>query len=239
MKNVDKVTEQLINWIKDWFDKNGKDCQAILGLSGGKDSTIMATLLVKALGKERVIGVGMPDKGQDLHDADKIAEWLGIRFIEAPIGDIVESQSKYASTVQAKQNIPPRIRMTTLYAISQSHNGRVVGTTNLSEDLLGYFTKFGDGLASDVEPMEELTVSELLEIGDYLQIPHEWVHKTPTDDLPYSSGDEEKFGFTYKAFDKYIRGIETPSEDIKKLMDDRMKANAFKLRPIEHFEYIP
>lgn len=237
--NVEKVTNDLIKWIKDWFDKNGNGCNAVLGLSGGKDSTIMCALLCAALGKDRVIGVGMPGEGQNLHDADKIAEHFGIKFIEAPIANMemaFHRQLHDIMTQQAKMNIPPRLRMTMLYAISQCNNGRVVGTTNLSENLLGYFTKFGDGLASDVEPMEMLTVTELLQIGDYLAIPYEWVHKKPTDDLPNSMGDEEKFGFTYAAFDKYIRNVEDPDSESKSKMDTWMKNNAFKLKPIAHFE---
>lgn len=239
---VELVTSNLINWIRKWFDENGKDCNAVLGLSGGKDSTIMCALLCSAIGKDRVIGVGMPGEGQNLHDADKIASYFGVKFIEAPIANMEMAFNRQLHTMmtpQAQMNIPPRLRMTMLYAISQCNNGRVVGTTNLSENLLGYFTKFGDGLASDVEPMEMLTVTELLQIGDHLKIPYEWVHKIPTDDLPNSMGDEAKFGFTYEAFDKYIRGIETPSKEIQELMDKRMQNNTFKLKSIEHFEYLP
>ena len=235
--NVERTTTELVQWIRDWFDKNGKDCNAVLGLSGGKDSTILCALLVKALGKERVIAVGMPGIGQDLHNADAIAKHFGVRFLVKSIAPMEEAFVASGEwTKQARFNIPPKLRMTMLYAVSQSNNGRVIGTTNCDERLLGYFTKFGDGLASDCEPMEMLTVNELREIGEYLGIPKEWVYKTPSADLPNVSTDEEEYGFTYEAFGKYIRGIETPSDDIKAKMDARIAANAFKLKPIEHFD---
>ena len=145
-----ETRERLVAWIVDWFERNGKGCNAIVGLSGGKDSTIMAALCVEALGKERVIGVGMPDAGQDLHGADKVAEYLGIRFLEANIGGMTTALRKmferfkegdgrpwgFEMSVQAEQNMPPRLRMVTLYAISQSNNGRVMGTCNLSENYI-------------------------------------------------------------------------------------------------------
>lgn len=245
--NALETKNKLVAWIRDWFEKNGNGCNAVIGLSGGKDSTMMAALCVEALGKERVIGVGMPDKGQDLHGADEIAQYFGIRFIEANIGGMTTALKElfaqgaqqgwgFDMSVQAEQNMPPRLRMVTLYAISQSNNGRVMGTCNLSENYIGYLTKFGDG-ASDVEPMANLTVTELLEIGDLMGIPAKWVHKVPTDDLPHSKTDEEKFGFTYATLDKYIRGIETPEPEIKEKIDRMHRNNLFKLQLVDTFEW--
>ena len=216
--NALETKNRLVEWIRNWFEQNGPGCNAVVGLSGGKDSTLSCALCVEALGKERVIGVGMPDAGQDLHGADAIARHFGIRFIEANIGGMTEALRRmfadgktkttdpwwFDMSVQAEQNMPPRLRMVTLYAISQSNNGRVIGTCNLSENYIGYLTKFGDG-ASDVEPLANLTVTELLQIGDLMGIPYEWVHKVPTDDLPHSSTDEEKFGFTYAKIDRMHR----------------------------------
>lgn len=252
--NVLEIKKQLVSWIRNWFEKNGKGCNAIIGLSGGKDSTIMAALCVEALGKEHVIGVGIPDKGQDLHDADKIAEYFGIRFVEVNIGQltdiykrmfieiggqktIMNDKNGFTMTKQTEQNIPPRLRMVTLYAISQSMNGRVMGTCNLSENYIGYFTKFGDG-AADVEPFANLTVTELLEIGDLIGLPYEWVHKTPSDDLPHSKSDEEKFGFSYEVLDKYIRTGVCENQKIKEKIDKMHKNNLFKLQLIDSFCYI-
>lgn len=232
--NAKETTTALIEWIRNWFDENGKDCKAVIGISGGKDSTIVAKLCVEALGADRVIGVGMPEHGQSLNGAPEICEYLGIKFIEAKIGDTVDTLAKFAETIQAKQNIPPRVRMTTLYAISQSNNGRVLNTCNLSEDYLGYFTIGGDGLG-DVAPLANLTVTEIRAIGDELGLPHEWVWKTPDDGLPHSNSDEAKFGFSYEVLDKYIRGIEEPNAEIKAKIDDMHRRNEFKLRPTASF----
>lgn len=250
--NAERTREDLVEWIRDWFDRNGKDCNAVIGLSGGKDSTIAAALCVEALGAERVIGVGMPDGKQGLNDAENIAKELGIRFIVAPITEITNAIKRMAemgkvddifpwwfdSTVQAEQNLPPRARMIALYFISQCNNGRVVGTCNYSEDYLGYFTIHGDG-ASDFEPFANLTVTELLQIGDVIGLKKEWVHKAPDDGLPHSSSDEEKFGFTYATLDKYIRGIEEPEKEIKNKIDRWHKSILFKLKPKEHFSFNP
>lgn len=132
---------------------------------------------------------------------------------------------------QTEQNIPPRLRMVTLYAISQSVDGRVMGTCNLSENYIGYFTKYGDG-AADVEPLANLTVTELLQIGDVMGLPYEWVHKVSSDDLPHSKSDEEKFGFSYEVLDKYIRGIETPDRYTVLKIDTMHMHNMFKLQPM-------
>lgn len=242
-----KITEDLIKWVHDWFEVNGNGCNAVIGMSGGKDSTIAAAICVKALGADRVIGVMMPDKEQGLNDADKICEYLGIKCINAPISGITTAMSimKHAFpkdkeafdwSTQSEQNIPPRARMLMLYAISQTSNGRVVNTCNLSEDYVGYFTRYGDE-AGDFSLFKNLTVTEVLAIGDCLGIPHEWVHKTPDDGLPHSQSDETKFGFTYEVLDKYIRGIEIPSDDIKTKIDVMHERNLFKLKPMAAFEF--
>ena len=244
--NVEQVTKDCIQWIKDWFEKNGPGCNAILGLSGGKDSTIVAKLCAEALGPDRVIGVALPENGQGINEADKIAEHLGIKFLVLPIGDICSSFDTAADnyidwSIQTKQNIPPRVRMTMLYAVSQTFNGRVVGTCNASENYVGYMTRWGDQ-ASDFEPIGNLTVTEVLQIGDYLGLPYEWVHKVPDDGLPHSSPDEEKFGFSYAELDKYLReGIEPEGKcnnsDESKI--DKIKRmhtkNEFKLKPVQFF----
>lgn len=245
MFNAEKTTKELIKWIQDWFEKNGKDCNAVLGLSGGKDSTIVAALCVEALGKDRVIGVAMPDNNQELNDADKIAEHLGIRFIEAPIGHITKGfhdmwsyfrDEDFKWSKQTEQNIPPRVRMTMLYAIAQTFNGRVVGTTNLDERLAGYFTKYGDGLASDVEPIELLTVNELIQIGEIMGLPGKWLHKVPSADIPNTKTDEEELGFSYKDFGDYIRNERNPGLEVIAKINERVSKNAFKLRGIAHFD---
>ena len=241
-KNAAKfVKDQCVEWIRGWFEKNGKGCNAIVGLSGGKDSTIVAALCAEALGKDRVIGVAMPDDGQGLNDADKIAEYLGIRFLRAPIGGITMQfqgiwilfgDEDFKWSEQTIQNIPPRIRMTMLYAIAQTYNGRVADTCNLSENYLGYLTLYGDG-AGSFSPLGNLTVTQVYAIGDALGLPREWVHKTPDDGLPHSRPDEEKFGFSYETLDKYITQQEIPSPEIKEKIDRMHEASQFK-RDILH-----
>ena len=244
--NTKKVTEQLIQGIRDWFEKNGKGCNACVGLSGGKDSTIVCKLCVEALGADRVIAVGIPDKGQNLHEADEIAKWMGVDFRVVNIGsitDAIKHETYYGGNVrlseQAEQNIPPRVRMLILYAISQSNNGRVVGTCNASENYIGYFTKYGDG-ASDFEPIAELTVHELYQIGNELGVPKKWTYKTPDDGLPHSLPDDEKFekkGFNYEKLDKYIR-FGTSGDAVADAAIEKMHAqNEFKMKPVEVIKF--
>ena len=233
-----KVKDQLVQGIRDWFDKNGKGCNAIIGLSGGKDSTIVAALCAEALGKEHVIGVSLPDKKQNLNEADEIAKYLGIKFITVNIGgptsviDCALFGAGITTTIMADQNIPPRVRMLMLYAISQSNNGRVIGTCNASENYIGYFTKYGDG-ASDFEPIAELTVHELYQIGDALEIPKKWVYKVPDDGLPHSCPDDEKFekmGFNYEKLDKYIREGTSGDEVADNAIARMHEINLFKMK---------
>lgn len=208
-----KETQKCIEWLQEWFNVNGPGCNAIVGVSGGKDSTIVAALCAKALGPDRVIGISMPDEGQGTNDAEAICEHLGIKYVCIPIDGITGAanfalrltENKELSE-QTVQNIPPRVRMLVLYGYAQSHNGRVMGTCNASENYIGYFTRYGDG-ASDVEPIGKFTVAEVKAIGRELGIPAKWVDKIPDDGLPNSCPDDEKFakwGFSYALLDKYI-----------------------------------
>lgn len=238
--------ENIVEWIRNWFEENGKGCNAVIGLSGGKDSTIVAALCAEALGKDRVIGVAMPDTLQGFNDADKIAEYLGIKYMVLPIGNTCwhlkkardASNVEFEWSEQSVQNIPPRIRMTMLYAVSQTFNGRVADTCNLSENHIGYCTIFGD-CAGAFSPLGSLTVTEVYAIGDEMGLPHEWVHKTPDDGLPHSSPDEEKLGFTYEVLDKYIReGIE-PEKEVKEKIDRMHEGSEFKRQTVRILSYKP
>jgi len=233
--NVEKATEGIIKWIQNWFDKNGKGCNAVIGISGGKDSTVCAGLLVKALGKDRVIGVLMPnDEQADIADSYKVVNFLDIKYYTINIQEAYDSILKYMNfhdglnvSRQTEENLPPRLRMSTLYAVSQSVNGRVCNTCNLSEDWVGYSTRYGDSVG-DFSPLSNYTVTEVKEIGHYLGLPDELVDKTPIDWLCGKS-DEENLGFTYAELDQYIRNGILPSPKIKKIIDDRHVKNAFKL----------
>ena len=236
-----ELKDRLVLWIRDWFERNGRGCCAVLGMSGGKDSTVSAALCAEALGKERVIGVAMPARSQGLNDADQICRHLGIRYMCVPIGDIIDGFSALRGSiegglsVQTEQNIPPRVRMTVLYAVSQSLNGRVVNTCNLSEDWIGYATRWGDS-AGDFSPLGGLVVQEIKGIGHALGIPSKWVEKTPDDGLPHSCSDEEKFGFTYAVLDRYIRTGQCEDPAIKEKIDSLHSRNLFKMYMPEHFE---
>lgn len=240
MFDVQKTTNECVNWIRDFFEKNGKDCNAVVGISGGKDSSVAAALCVEALGKDRVIGVLMPQGEQ--HDIDKaymLVNHLGIKHYVVNIKDTVDAilqslPKEIEITSQSRQNLPPRIRMSTLYAVSQSLNGRVCNTCNLSEDWVGYSTRYGDSVG-DFSPMSKLTVTEVKEIGYLLGLPKELVDKTPIDGLCGKS-DEENLGFTYAELDKYIRTGEISDSDTKALIDKKHRANLFKLEIMPIFD---
>lgn len=233
--NVEAATEGLVKWIQDWFEKNGNGCNAVIGISGGKDSTVCAGLLVKALGKDRVIGVLMPNGEQaDIADSHKVVNFLDIKYYTVNIEEAYESILKYMgfhndlkATKQTKENLPPRLRMSTLYAVSQSVNGRVCNTCNLSEDWVGYSTRYGDSVG-DFSPLSNYTVTEVKEIGHYLGLPAELVDKTPADGLCGKS-DEDNLGFTYAELDAYIRNGILPSKEKKEEIDRRHERNLFKL----------
>ena len=242
MFNVEKVTHDAVQWIRDWFKQNGNGCNAVIGISGGKDSSVVAALCVKALGKERVIGVLMPNGEQpDIDCSKQLVEHLGIPFyicnIQKAVDGVLQSleNSGVEITRQTRVNLPPRIRMSTLYALSQSNNGRVANTCNLSEDFVGYSTRYGDA-AGDFAPLGKLTVQEVKAIGFHLGLPHNLVEKVPSDGLTDCT-DEDNLGFTYAALDKYIRTGVCEDETVKAKIDRLHAMNEFKLKPIPCFEY--
>lgn len=244
MFNVEKVTQDVLDWIKNWFEENGKGCNAVIGISGGKDSSVVAALCVKALGKERVIGVLMPNGEQsDIDCSKQLVAYLGIPFyicnVKKAVDGVLESvrESGVELSRQATVNLPPRIRMSTLYALSQSLNGRVANTCNLSEDWVGYSTRYGDA-AGDFSPLGKLTVQEVKAIGHYLGLPENLVEKVPSDGLSGKT-DEDNLGFKYADLDKYIREGVYKSEEWKQKIDRLHIGNQFKLKPIPCFEYQP
>ena len=241
MFDAKKVTESCVKWIQDFFEENGKGCNAVIGISGGKDSSVAAALCARALGADRVIGVLMPCGEQhDIDCAHSLVNHLGIKGIVVNVKDAVDGVLKSLEgtgmeiTPQTTTNIPPRIRMTTLYAVSQSMNGRVVNTCNLSEDWVGYSTRYGDA-AGDFSPLCNLTVAEVKEIGRCLGLPDELVDKTPIDGL-CGKTDEDNLGFTYAVLDRYIRTGEIEDENTKKLIDTKHKNNLFKLQLMPSFK---
>ena len=239
--DVKKVTEDCVKWIQDWFEENGKGCNAVLGISGGKDSSVAAALCVKALGKDRVFGVLMPQGDQfDIQYSYDLCEELGIKYTVANIKDSVDAvvnsiDKEIELTNQTKFNLPARIRMVTLYAISQSMNGRVCNTCNLSEDWVGYSTKYGDA-AGDFSPMCNLTVAEVKQIGLYLGLSKKFIIKVPIDGL-CGKTDEDNLGFTYEELDKYIREGVCEDDETRKRIDYLHEKNKFKLELMPVFEF--
>ena len=239
--NAKETKNKLVKWIKDWFEVNGKDCCAVIGISGGKDSSVVAALCVEALGKDRVFGVLMPQgKQTDIKYSYELVSHLGIDFfeinIDVPVENIISSiiRNMIIPTKQTAFNLPARIRMATLYAVSQSLNGRVANTCNLSEDWVGYATRYGDS-AGDFSPLSNLTVTEVLQIGEELGLPKELIYKTPIDGL-CGKTDEENLGFSYAVLDKYIRTGEIEDDDLKQKIDEMHQKNLFKLLPMPSFK---
>ncbi|MBR3750882.1 MAG: NAD(+) synthase [Clostridia bacterium] len=240
MFDAKRIKNDCVAWIRDFFDKNGKGCNAVLGISGGKDSSVAAALCVEALGADRVIGVLMPNGEQhDIDCAYRLVEHLGIRHYVVNIKDAVKGvldnlPKELEITDQSRNNLSPRIRMSVVYAISQSCNGRVVNTCNLSEDWVGYSTRYGDSVG-DFSPLSHLTVAEVKQIGYELGLPIDLVDKTPIDGL-CGKTDEDNLGFTYAVLDRYIRTGEIDDPKTKELIDKKHKANLFKLELMPAFK---
>lgn len=238
MFDAEKTTGELVKWIQDFFEENGRGCNAVLGISGGKDSSVAAAVCARALGKDRVVGVLMPNGEQaDIDMAHLLCDHLGIRNVTVNIKDAYDAivaAIPLDMSEQSRINLAPRIRMTTVYAVSQSMNGRVVNTCNLSEDWVGYSTRYGDA-AGDFSPLSNLTVAEVKEIGRFLGLPDVLVDKPPIDGL-CGKTDEDNLGFTYAVLDRYIRTGKIDDPATKELIDRKHRANLFKLQLMPSFD---
>lgn len=248
-KMATEIKTQVVNWIREWFDNNGHGCNAIVGISGGKDSSVVAALCVEALGKDRVIGVLMPNGVQkDMDDALALVKFLGIRYsiinIHYAVNEIYNSiirnnevaqTHSFKVTDQTRINLPARIRMATLYAVSQSNNGRVANTCNLSEDWVGYSTRYGDS-AGDFSPLSNFTTEEVVLLGIACGLPKALVEKTPSDGL-CGKTDEDNLGFSYKVLNEYIRWGTCGDDRIKARIDEMHAKNKFKLELMPSFNF--
>ncbi|MBO4791716.1 MAG: NAD(+) synthase, partial [Clostridia bacterium] len=230
--DVQKTKDGCVGWIRDFFEKNGPGCNAVVGISGGKDSSVVAALCAEALGKDRVIGVLMPNGEQsDIDMAKLLVDSLGIRSVVVNIKDAFDATVRnipIGLSAQSRINLAPRLRMATLYAVSQSCNGRVANTCNLSEDWVGYSTRYGDSVG-DFSPLSHLTVQEVKAVGRLLGLPGALVDKAPSDGLTGKT-DEDNLGFTYAVLDRYIRTGEIDDTQTKASIDRKHRMNLFKLR---------
>lgn len=237
-----KTKHEIITWIRNYFRKNGPDCNAVIGISGGKDSSIVAALCCEALGNGRVIGVLMPQGVQDDIDvARDLVKHLGIKSFEINIAETVNTllaKGRIAGLCDSKQarvNLPARIRMATLFMVSQSMNGRVANTCNASENFVGWQTVGGDGFGQ-FSPLSKLTVTEVKAVGRELGLPEKFIEKAPADGLTGKT-DEDNFGFTYEFLDKYIRTSEFGGDTATAAKIDRMhEANLFKDLPMPTYD---
>ena len=238
MFDAEKVKNECVQWIRDFFEENGKGCNAVIGISGGKDSSVVAALCAEALGKDRVVGVLMPNGVQhDIDMAELLVKHLGIRHYVVNIHDAYEgvvNSIPFELSQQSRVNLAPRLRMAALYAVSQSHNGRVANTCNLSEDWVGYATRYGDG-AGDFSPCSRLTVQEVKAVGRVLGLPDVLVDKVPIDGL-CGKTDEDNLGFTYAELDRYIREGIAPPPETKARIDRLHRLNLFKLQLMPVFD---
>lgn len=243
MFDAKRVKDEIVKWITTWFEENGNGCKAVVGVSGGKDSSVVAALCVAALGKDRVIGVLMPNGEQsDIKYSHMLCDHLGIKNytvnVGAAINGVLDSIHKNATdievTEQTTTNLPARIRMATLYAVSQSVNGRVANTCNLSETLLSWETRWGDAVG-DFAPLADLTVEEVKAVGYELGLPKELIEKIPSDGL-CGSTDEDALGFKYAVMDRYIRTGEIDDKQIKHVIDKRVERYRFKRMPIPFYQ---
>lgn len=249
LNNPKEIKDRLVDWIRDYFDHNGPGCTAVVGISGGKDSSVTAALCVEALGKDKVLGVLMPDGIQsDIADAIALVEHLDIKHLVVNIGDTTKALTAAIEGAEGFDlvaasmsrdsiiNMPARLRMTTLYAVGQSlpKGGRVANTCNRSEDYVGYSTKYGDA-AGDFSPLQNILVEEVRQLGHELGLPDFLINKTPSDGLSGQT-DEDKLGFTYAQLDHYILTGQCQDPDIKAKIDRMHAMNMHKLQLMPAFK---
>ena len=245
MENFDATTakNKIVEWIRKWFAANApENAIAVVGISGGKDSSVVAALCAEALGRERVFGLLMPCAVQtDIQYAYDLCNFLNINFNEIDIFNLYTLASYYVEqlcehcTEQTKINLKPRLRMTMLYAFSQSLNGRVACTDNLSESYVGYSTQWGDNVG-DFAPIANYTSDEVIAICHALGLPEKFLIKPPSDGLSGKT-DEEAFGFTYQQLNEYIRLNRCNDKETREKIDARHNSTEFKRKPIASFRY--
>ena len=236
---------KIVNFIRNYFSKNNLG-GVVIGISGGKDSSVVAGLFTEALGSENVIGVSIPcySNNSDREDAIKVANRFGFKLINMDITSVFDSFVEEAKKLDdfidaddANINLKPRLRMSTLYYIAQMYSKRfnkvfvVAGCGNKSEEYVGYFTKGGDSV-SDIKVISDLFVDEVIKLGEELGVPEDVLYKAPSDGLSGMS-DEEKLGFSYDDVKKVVLGQES-DENIKSMIENRHVCNSHKFNIPEY-----
>ena len=226
--------EHLVDWLKNYFIENGSvDTKAVIGISGGKDSTVAAALLCRALGPERVIAVLMPNGEQpDIDDSYAICEALHIPSeniwtinISEAVNACIGTMGYFNDTIMT--NTPARVRMIMLYQVAAVVGGRVCNTGNASELYIGYTTKYGD-LAGDFAPLRHYFVRDIVAIGLTMpEIPKYLVTKTPGDGM-CGCTDEAALGFSYETLDAFLIDKVTPDYSIQREIERRHNMNNHK-----------
>ncbi len=237
-----KETKKIIEFIRNYYKENHLG-GAILGISGGKDSGVVAALMVKALGNENVIGVTLPchSKDKDKIDAKLVSDYYGFELINFDLTKIYDSfeleLTKLGQFTEEEKknsdiNLKPRLRMSSLYYLAALYTEikkkpyLVVGTSNKCEIYVGYFTKGGDNV-HDIAPIADLTVEEVIKIGEYLKVPEKVLYKTPDDGLSGKS-DEEKLGVTYLEIANYMKNPKLVSKSSRSVIEKHHKKNEHK-----------
>lgn len=242
IKDYKAEVKHIKDWIVSYFCRNGNaDTMAVIGISGGKDSTVVAYLCAAALGPDRVVGIKMPNGEQhDIDCADAVIKNLGIMDYQINIKSMCDAFYNEIYTILDKDgelsapqiksieyNLPPRMRMSVLYAVAGAIGGFVANTSNLSERYIGWSTKWGDG-AGDFAPLADYTVEEVINIGRELDVPAELLFKEPEDGLTGKS-DEEAIGVEYALIDQYIRGEKPDDYKACRIIYKRNEANLHKM----------
>jgi len=225
-EKAEKVVNIIISQIQDYFKANNID-KAIIGLSGGIDSTLAAKLCILALGKENVIGVLLPEIGltkqQNIDDAKDFAEKEEIHYLLQPINKMLLSYDLNIPINEiAKMNLKARIRANILFSYANTFNALVIGTSNKTETIIGYGTKYGD-LACDIFVIADLYKTEVFELSKHLKLPENIINKVPTAELLEGQTDEQELGISYEELDKQLA-----NGNLSKEILERVKKNEHK-----------
>lgn len=207
MENIERVCDNLVNWLRDKVQEAG--CKGlVVGLSGGIDSAVVAALAKRAF-PENSLGVIMPchSNSQDEEHARLVAETIGLKTVKVDLSktfdSLIDELKDDGANLLAVSNIKPRLRMTTLYYFAQKNKYLVAGTGNKSELTIGYFTKYGDS-GVDLLPISDFVKFEVKELAKYLGIPEVIINKPPSAGLWENQTDENEMGFSYKELDTFI-----------------------------------